>query len=115
MCLSYEAFRRTLRGPSSSRSHLFEFEFRHACRPSAGGRICASFRAFWLSTMGPAVVCRLDRRQSLLAILRLLAPTLIVDEPNVRLLAPRLPRSAQIVTGAGARSSTSKQFSPGRG
>ena len=63
---------------------------------------------------GPEIRCRLDRRQSLFAILRLLALTLIVDEPNVRLLAPTLPRSAQIVTGAGARSSTSRQSSPGR-
>ena len=36
---------------------------------------------------GPEIRCRLDRRQSLFAILCLLAPTLIVDEPNVRLLA----------------------------
>jgi hypothetical protein len=41
------------------------------------------------------------------------ASTLIAHEPNVRLLAPRLPRSAQIVTGAGARSSTSGQSQPG--
>ena len=36
---------------------------------------------------GPEIRCRLDRRQSLFAILCLLAPTLIADEPNVRLLA----------------------------